>query len=108
MRPLPDIFEVDTDGEIRFKGHRLRLIDVAARYDEGHSPEGIVIDYYPTLSLAQVYLAIGFYLENEAEIKALITENARAMAELRNTPSTGPSMAEMRRRLELKRRAEAS
>lgn len=34
---LPDFLHEDADGEIRLKGHRIRLIDVAARYDEGHS-----------------------------------------------------------------------
>jgi uncharacterized protein (DUF433 family) len=108
MTELPDIFERDEDGEIRFKGHRLRLIDVAARFEEGHSPEGIIVDYYPTLSLAQVYRAIAYHLENEAEVKALIAENKRVVDELRARASPTPSIEELRRRLEAKRRAEAS
>jgi uncharacterized protein (DUF433 family) len=108
MTDLPEIFEIDLDGQIRFKGHRLRLIDVAARFDEGHSAEGIVADYYPTLSLAQVYRAIAFFLENENEVRALITKNAHAVEELKAGASPTPSLAELRRRLEAKRRAEAS
>lgn len=108
MTDLPDILYRNEDGEICFAGHRLRLIDVAARYEEGHSPEGIVVDYYPTLSLAQVYRAIAFQLENEAEVRALIAENKAAMAELASRPRTGPTPAELRRRMELRRPAEAS
>jgi hypothetical protein len=56
---LPDFLEADLDGEIRVRGHRIRLIDVAARFEEGHSAEAIVLDHYPTLSLPLVYKAIG-------------------------------------------------
>ncbi|HZK82457.1 MAG TPA: DUF433 domain-containing protein, partial [Humisphaera sp.] len=69
---LPEFLFRDPDGEIRFAGHRIRLIDVAARYDEGHSPEGIVLDHYPTLSLPLVHRAIAFYLENHADVRAAI------------------------------------
>jgi hypothetical protein len=48
---LPDFLESNIDGEICLRGHRIRLIDIAARYDEGHSAEAIAIDDYPTLSL---------------------------------------------------------
>jgi uncharacterized protein (DUF433 family) len=108
MSELPNIFERDTDGTIRLKGHRLRLIDGATRYEEGHSPEAIVADYFPTLTLAQVYRSIAFYLENEAEVRAMIDENARTVEQLRlNAPPT-PSAADLRKRLEARRRAEAS
>lgn len=38
---LPDFLNLDADGEVRFKEHGLRIIDVAARFREGHSPEGM-------------------------------------------------------------------
>ena len=105
---LPDIFHRDTDGQIRFKGHRLRLIDVAARYEEGHAAEAILVDYYPTLSLAQIYRAIAYHLENEAEVRSLIDDNRRAVEGLRAQAPAAPGVADLRRRLEAKRRAEAS
>ena len=66
---LPDYLYSDDDGEIRLRGHRIRLIDVSARYDEGHSPEAILLDHYPTLSLPLVYKTIAFYLENKAQVR---------------------------------------
>src|SRR4051812_41290693 len=51
MLNLPDFLELDGDGEICLRGHRIRLIDITARYDEGHPAEAIAIDHYPTLSL---------------------------------------------------------
>lgn len=105
---LPDFFITDSDGEIRFKGHRIRLIDVAARYEEGHSPETIVLDHYPTLELSLVFKAVAFYLENEAEVRALIEENAREIGRQMSQPHTTPTLAELRKRMEARRRAEAS
>jgi uncharacterized protein (DUF433 family) len=107
MMDLPDFLHVDPDGEIRLKGHRIRLIDVAARYDEGHSAEGIVEDYFPTLSLALVYKVIGFYLDHETEVRELIERNAEKLAELAAQPHRPtPSHAELRRRMEAIRRAQ--
>jgi len=107
MTPLPDIFERDPDGQIRFKGHRIRLIDVAAQYEEGHAPEAILVDFYPTLSLAQIYRAIAYHLENEAEVRAMIAMNDRVVEELQSAATPGPSLAELRDRLS-KSRARAS
>src|SRR5437868_28207 len=102
MKPdsdLPDFLDIDADGEIRFKGHRIRLIEVAARYNEGHSPEAIVLDYYPTLSLAAVHKAIAFYLEHEADVRAMIDRNAQEIERQAALPRTTPTLAELRRRM---------
>jgi uncharacterized protein (DUF433 family) len=107
MTPLPDIFECDSHGQIRFKGHRIRLIDVASRYEEGHAPEAILVDFYPTLSLAQIYRAIAYHLENEVEVRAMITQNDRLVEELQSGAAPAPSLAELRERLS-KSRARAS
>jgi uncharacterized protein (DUF433 family) len=102
MTDLPDIFTREADGTIWFKGHRLRLIDVAARYEEGHSAEAILADFYPTLSLAQIYRAIAYHLENVKEVRALIAENDRIVDELRSQASPAPSLADLRKRLHAK------
>lgn len=105
---LPEFLYIDADGEITFKGHRLRLIDVARKFDEGFHPETIVYDWYPTLTLAQVYKAIGFYLDHQDEVKKMMEENDREIEHQAAQPQSTPSLAELRRRLEAKRRAEAS
>jgi uncharacterized protein (DUF433 family) len=107
MTPLPDIFELDPDGQIRFKGHRIRLIDVASQYEEGHAPEAILVDFYPSLSLAQIYRAIAYHLENEAEVRSMIVKNDRVVEELQAAAAPAPSLAELRERL-TKSRARAS
>ena len=100
---LPEFLREDPDGEIRFTEHRIRLIDVIARYDEGHSPEGIVLDYYPTLSLPLVHRAIAFYLENQAEVRQRSTAMRRKWIAYRNNRAT-PALTELRRRLDANRR----
>ena len=105
---LPDFLYLDSDGEITFKGHRLRLIDVVRKYEEGFQAETIVYDWYPTLTLAQVYKAIGFYLDHQEEVKRVMEQNDREIERQAAQPQSTPSLAELRRRLEAKRRAEAS
>ena len=104
---LPDFLYFDPDGEVRFKGHRLRLIDVAARYDEGHSPEGISLHIYPTLELQLVCKAIAFYLENESQVREMIDTNAREIERQMARPRTTPSYEELRRRMAAKRAGQA-
>jgi uncharacterized protein (DUF433 family) len=105
---LPDFLYEDGDREIRLKGHRLRIIDVAARFDEGHSAEGIAFDIYPTLELPLVYKAIAFFLENETEIRETMARHAAEVAQQAALPQTTPGLQELRRRMNAKRPAEAS
>lgn len=104
---LPDFLHLDSDGEIRLRGHRIRLIDVAARYDEGHSTEAIALEQYPDLPLALVHKTIAFYLEHEREVQEMLGQNAEAMRRLESQPRTTPTFAELRRRMEARRQREA-
>jgi uncharacterized protein (DUF433 family) len=108
MTDLPEIFDRHADGQPAFKGSRIRLIDVAERYDQGHAAEAILVDFYPTLTLAQIYRAIAYYLENETEVRGLIARNNAVVERLREGAAPAPALAELRRRLDGKRRAEAS
>jgi uncharacterized protein (DUF433 family) len=105
---VPDYLHSDADGEIRFKGHRIRLIDVVARYEDGYAAESILLDWYPELPLASVHKAIAFYLENEAEVKALLDANDAEIERLAAMPSTTPTLTELRRRLKLQHPTKAS
>jgi uncharacterized protein (DUF433 family) len=105
---LPDFLYVDGDQEVRFKGHRLRIIDLAARFREGHSAEGIAFDIYPTLDLSLVYKAIAFYLEHEAEVDELIDRNSAEIQRQAALPRNTPTLTELRGRMEANRAAEAS
>ena len=52
------------DGALRIAGTRVGLSSVVAGFQEGESPEKIVRSF-PTLTLAQVYGAIAYYLDHQ-------------------------------------------
>jgi uncharacterized protein (DUF433 family) len=96
--PLPDFLTTDSDGEIQLTGHRIRLIDVAQRYQEGFSVEGIV-EHYPSLNLPLVHKVIAYFLEHEPDVLSLIQANQHEMDRLRAAAGpTTPSLVELRSR----------
>ncbi|MBC7227692.1 MAG: DUF433 domain-containing protein [Thermoflexales bacterium] len=61
----------DADGVIRVGGTRVTLDTVIAAFLEGATAEEIV-QQYPSLSLADVYAVISYYLQNRSEIEAYL------------------------------------
>ncbi len=101
---LPEFLEEHVDGDVRLRGHRIRLIDVAARYEEGHAAEAIALEHYPDLSLALIHKTIAFYLEHERDVREMFEQNAEAMRRLEARPCTTPTLAELRRRMDANKR----
>jgi uncharacterized protein (DUF433 family) len=65
---------------IRVKGHRIGLEHIVERYQEGFSPEQIMLDF-PGLDLPQIYGILTYYLHNQDEVDAYMARvNARAEA----------------------------
>ncbi len=57
-------------GQARIDGHRIRVRDVAyARDLDGLSPEEIVTQVYPSLTLAEVYAALSYYEDHREEMQ---------------------------------------
>ncbi len=96
--PLPDFLE-ESDDEIRVPGHRITLYHVLTKFNEGMSPEEIVLQL-PTLKTSTVYKIVGFYLDNQPEIDAYLTEYRNALDAQAAGAKPGPSKAELLRRLE--------
>ncbi len=57
----------DDDGIIRVGQSRVTLQTVIADFNRGASSEEIA-HHYPVLNLSQVYLVIGYYLENRQDV----------------------------------------
>ena len=104
---LPDFLVQDPDGFIRVAGHRIGLHHVVRIYNEGYSPE-MLFGEFPTLSLASVHKLIAFYLENQAEVDAYVAASEEQVREQTSAAVRGPSLADLRRRLQAMHRAEAS
>ncbi len=74
-----------SEGAYRIADTRVSLDSLVYLFREGMSAESMV-DSYPALTLEQVHGALAFYLGNQKEIDAYLTEGQRA-AESRHRQS---------------------
>ncbi len=80
----------DEHGRLRVGSTRVLLDLVVYAYWRGETPETIT-GAYPSLSLDDVYLAIGYYLRHRAEIDAYLREQeAQAEAARREDEAAHP------------------
>jgi len=61
-------------------GTRISLDSVVYSFNEGNSPEAIQEDF-PLLKRAQIYGAIAFYLDHQAEIDGYLAQTEREFEE---------------------------
>jgi uncharacterized protein (DUF433 family) len=66
----------DLSGTIRIGQSRVTLDVVAQCFEGGHTPE-MIVEQFPTLSLADVYLVVGYYLQNHSEMQQYLAEGQR-------------------------------
>ncbi len=84
MIPAIDVpLRTDDDGIIRVGQSRVTLQTVIADFNRGASPEEIA-HHYPVLNLSQVYLVIGYYLENRQEVDGYVSRQRQLANEARN------------------------
>lgn len=93
------------DGALRIAGTRVGLDSVVAGLQEGESPEKIV-QSFPTLTLAQVYGAIAYYLDNKKLMDDYFAEVDREFDRL--VPPLSQSNPELFARLQAAREKTAS
>ena len=101
--PLSPYLEQE-DGALRIKGTRVGIEPIVVRFQEGASPEKIV-DSFPTVTLAQVYGAIAYYLDNKQLIDEYMAESQRVLEKIPRLSETDP---ELYARLEAARRQMSS
>lgn len=104
---LEDYFDFLEPNVIRIKGHRIGLEQIVELFGEGYSAEQIQLEL-PTLSLEEVYATIAYYLRNQAEIDAYMSQQAAIVeGELRAAAGREPSTAMKRVRALLAARQQA-
>ena len=88
IKPHIEITPGVCGGKPRIAGHRIRVQDVVVMHDEmGKDPYEIVNDY-PSITLADVYAALVYYMDNMDEIRQDIAESKKSEDEMRaKTPS---------------------
>jgi uncharacterized protein (DUF433 family) len=103
---LPEFLSQDSGGYIHVAGHRIGLQDLVYYYNEGHSAEALW-DMFPTLTLALIHKLSAFYLEHRVDVDAYVAGCETEMAQQRAVATSGPDLAELRRRLAAKQTAGA-
>ena len=71
---MSDEYVEKHDQVFRIKGTRVALDSVIYQFRIGRSPEAIQ-DAFPALSLSQVYGAIAYYLDHQAELDLYLAQN---------------------------------
>ena len=104
---LPSLLETYRHGLILLSGHRVGLHDLLCFCCEGYSPE-MIIGEFPTLPLALIHKTIGFYLENQAAVDEYLKREGEKVENQRAQGKRGPSLIELRRRMQTLHRVEAS
>jgi uncharacterized protein (DUF433 family) len=108
VRPLPPAtlaVRADEQGALRVGNTRVLLDLVVHAFENGASCESIV-DNYSTLSLADAYGAVTFYLQNRDYVLAYLAEREREADEIRREIEANQPMTDVRRRLEARRAAQ--
>src|SRR5687767_14522709 len=82
LEPHAPPLRMDATGTVRVGGTRVTLDTLVNFHLQGYSPERLQ-DAFPTVQLADVYAAIGYYLKNKAEVEAYMAERERQGEEMR-------------------------
>jgi len=106
VRPETDLITMTKKGLWRVAGTRVSVDSILHAFWRGAVPEQIVQDY-DTISLAQVYGVIHFYLTHRSAVDAYLKEQDRLDKKLRRELRTQHAtfLAELRRRMSARRGA---
>jgi len=88
----------DEDGVLRIAHTRVRLETVLTAYEEGATPEEIVQDY-SSLTLANVYAVISYYLQNTTTVNEYLQQRAQFRETVRQQNEAQFSQQGIRARL---------
>ena len=91
------------DGVIRVGGTRVTLDTILAAFDEGATAEEIA-QQYPSVSLADVYQVIGYYLRHSSELEPYLARRRQSICETRASNESRWPPAGIRDRLLARRK----
>lgn len=98
--PSSELLCPDTEGGWRLAGSRVSLDSVIQAFRTGATPEEICQDF-PTLTLAQVYGTIAYYLEHRDQVDAYLQDQQQTAGQLRQALNARHEtfLSELRQRL---------
>jgi uncharacterized protein (DUF433 family) len=91
-----------TDGVLRLSGTRVTLDTIVAAFNEGATAEEIA-QQYPSVTLADVYQVIGYYLRHATELEPYFARRRDAAAETRQANESQAPPEGVRERLRSRR-----
>jgi len=95
LAPLAHI-RID-DGRALIDGTSYKVLDVVLDHlAYGWSPEEVYFQHYGELSMAQIYAALSYYYDHQAELDADIQRQLRDVEALRAHAGPSPFVARMR------------
>ncbi len=99
------IDHIETSPDIRFgkpriKGTRMTVQDIVRMYVIGASPLEWIVENFP-VTLAQIYAALSYYYDHQAEIDAAIRAEDEEFERL--AAAQGDKLAELRARAQQKK-----
>lgn len=74
MINLENYFDFISEDDIRLKGTRIGIETILGHYLAGISPE-LIVDWYPEISLEQVFATLTYYFANQEEVDHYIRES---------------------------------
>ena len=95
--------KADTDGVIRVGNTRLTLDTLLIAFKDGATAEEIA-QQYPSVTLADVYSVIGYYLHRQSEIDAYLAARQYDAEQVRRVNETRFASAGIRERLMARQR----
>jgi uncharacterized protein (DUF433 family) len=105
LKAEPPPIRADEDGVLRVGGTRVTLDTVVGAFNAGSTPEEIALQY-DSLRLEDVYLVVGYYLRNQAEIDSYLAQRREEGDAMRAEADARLRWSEVRERL-LARRGSA-
>ncbi|NJK27855.1 MAG: DUF433 domain-containing protein [Coleofasciculaceae cyanobacterium SM2_3_26] len=84
IAPDPTPLTTNPDGVVLVGKTRVTLDTVLAAFQQGNTPEEMVCRY-PSLKLADVYGAIAFYLNHQAEVDTYLQQRQQQAQAVRRT-----------------------
>ena len=88
----------DADGVVRVAGTRVTLDTVVLAFQEGATPEEIA-QQYPSLSLADIYATLAYYLRQRHQVEAYLQQRLAAAEAVRQENEARFDPAGIRARL---------
>jgi uncharacterized protein (DUF433 family) len=99
--PVP--LKTDVDGVVRVGNTRVTIDTVITAFKEGATAEEIV-SQYPSLSLADVYTVIGYYLHQQPEVEVYLEQRKKVTTRIRRQNEARFNQQGIRKRLIARRR----